>query len=64
MQDPNIYEFNRLNLVYTLLCKRKLLWFVENGKVDGWDDAYFPTVQGIVRRGLQVEALIQFILEQ
>ncbi|GKB16835.1 glutamate--tRNA ligase, cytoplasmic [Tanacetum coccineum] len=55
---------HKLNLVYTLLSKRKLLWFVENGKVDGWDDAHFPTVQGIVRRGLQVEALIQFILEQ
>jgi glutamyl-tRNA synthetase len=37
---------------------------VENGKVDGWDDARFPTVQGIIRRGLKVEALVQFILEQ
>ncbi|CAM8961945.1 unnamed protein product [Rhodiola kirilowii] len=59
----HLYEFSRLNMVYTLLSKRKLLWFVENGKVDGWDDARFPTVQGIVRRGLKVEALIQFILE-
>lgn len=59
-----IYEFSRLNLVYTLLSKRKLLWFVQNGKVDGWDDPRFPTVQGIARRGLKVEALIQFILEQ
>jgi glutamyl-tRNA synthetase len=64
VRKVHIYEFSRLNMVYTLLSKRKLLWFVENGKVDGWDDARFPTVQGIIRRGLKVEALIQFILEQ
>lgn len=64
LRKVHIYEFSRLNMVYTLLSKRKLLWFVENGKVDGWDDARFPTVQGIVRRGLKIEALIQFILEQ
>lgn len=64
MRKVLIYEFSRLNMVYTLLSKRKLLWFVQNGKVDGWDDPRFPTVQGIVRRGLKVEALIQFILEQ
>ncbi|XP_017219020.1 glutamate--tRNA ligase, cytoplasmic [Daucus carota subsp. sativus] len=64
LREVYIYEFSRLNMVYTLLSKRKLLWFVQNGKVDGWDDPRFPTVQGIVRRGLQIEALIQFILEQ
>ncbi|CAK9311774.1 unnamed protein product [Citrullus colocynthis] len=64
LRKVHIYEFSRLNMVYTLLSKRKLLWFVQNGKVDGWDDPRFPTVQGIVRRGLKVEALIQFILEQ
>ncbi|KAG8501805.1 hypothetical protein CXB51_004093 [Gossypium anomalum] len=64
MRKVHIYEFSRLNMVYTLLSKRKLLWFVQNGKVDGWDDPRFPTVQGIVRRGLKIEALIQFILEQ
>ena len=64
LRKVHLYEFSRLNMVYTLLSKRKLLWFVEKGKVDGWDDARFPTVQGIIRRGLKVEALIQFILEQ
>ncbi|KHG10773.1 Uncharacterized protein F383_11783 [Gossypium arboreum] len=64
MRKVHIYEFSRLNMVYTLLSKRKLLWFVQNDKVDGWDDPRFPTVQGIVRRGLKIEALIQFILEQ
>ncbi|KAL0364910.1 UNVERIFIED_CONTAM: Glutamate--tRNA ligase, cytoplasmic [Sesamum angustifolium] len=63
LRKVHIYEFSRLNMVYTLLSKRKLLWFVQNGKVEG-DDPRFPTVQGIVRRGLKIEALIQFILEQ
>ncbi|GMN23176.1 hypothetical protein TIFTF001_000021 [Ficus carica] len=64
MRKVHLYEFSRLNMVYTVLSKRKLLWFVQNGRVDGWDDPRFPTVQGIVRRGLKIEALIQFILEQ
>ncbi|XP_058076275.1 glutamate--tRNA ligase, cytoplasmic [Magnolia sinica] len=64
LRKVQIYEFSRLNMVYTLLSKRKLLWFVQNGKVEGWDDPRFPTVQGIVRRGLQIDALIQFILQQ
>ncbi|KAK2966190.1 hypothetical protein RJ640_008756 [Escallonia rubra] len=64
LRRVHIYEFSRLNMVYTLLSKRKLLWFVQHKQVEGWDDPRFPTVQGIVRRGLQIEALIQFILEQ
>ncbi|KAJ4836647.1 hypothetical protein Tsubulata_036534, partial [Turnera subulata] len=64
LRKVNIYEFSRLNMVYTLLSKRNLRWFVENGKVEGWDDPRFPTAQGIVRRGLKIEALVQFILEQ
>ncbi|XP_008658555.1 glutamyl-tRNA synthetase, cytoplasmic isoform X1 [Zea mays] len=64
LRRVEIYEFSRLNMVYTLLSKRKLLWFVQNKKVEDWTDPRFPTVQGIVRRGLKIEALIQFILQQ
>jgi len=59
-----IYEFSRLNFVNTVLSKRKLQWFVTNKFVQGWDDPRFPTVRGILRRGLTVEALLEFILDQ
>ena len=59
-----LYEFSRLNLIQTVLSKRYLRWFVENGKVEGWDDPRFPTVQGVLRRGIVPEALKDFCLEQ
>jgi len=59
-----IYDFSKLCLKSTLLSKRKLRWFVEEGKVDGWSDPRFPTVQGIMRKGMTVECLKQFMLEQ
>jgi bifunctional glutamyl/prolyl-tRNA synthetase len=59
---PKIWDFSRLNLVYTVMSKRQLTWFVEQGKVDGWSDPRFPTVRGILRHGMTVEGLRNFIL--
>ncbi|PVZ98157.1 hypothetical protein BB558_005848 [Smittium angustum] len=64
LRQPQICDFSRLNFVYTLLSKRKLQWFVDEGFVTGWDDPRFPTVRGIRRRGLTIEALRQYILMQ
>lgn len=59
-----IYDFSKLNLKSTVLSKRKLKWFVEENHVEGWNDPRFPTVQGIMRRGMTVAALSSFMLEQ
>jgi glutaminyl-tRNA synthetase len=53
-------EFDRLNLTYTLLSKRKLLQLVQEGHVSGWDDPRMPTISGIRRRGYTPEALRNF----
>src|SRR6202167_6280707 len=57
---PQQIEFDRLNLTYTLLSKRKLLALVQNGHVRGWDDPRMPTLSGIRRRGYTPEALRAF----
>jgi glutaminyl-tRNA synthetase len=57
---PQQIEFDRLNLTYTLLSKRKLLQLVQNGIVRGWDDPRMPTLSGMRRRGYTPEAIRNF----
>jgi len=54
-------EFDRLNLTYTMLSKRKLLQLVQEHRVSGWDDPRMPTLSGIRRRGYTPEAIRAFV---
>ena len=58
---PRQIEFNRLNLTYTMMSKRKLLELVQDGNVRGWDDPRMPTLCGLRRRGYTPEAIKRFI---
>ncbi len=57
---PQQIEFDRLNLTYTLLSKRKLLQLVQQKYVNGWDDPRMPTISGLRRRGYTPEAIRNF----
>ncbi|MBS1809072.1 MAG: glutamine--tRNA ligase/YqeY domain fusion protein [Acidobacteria bacterium] len=54
------YEFDRLNLTYTIMSKRKLLKLVQDKLVNGWDDPRMPTLSGMRRRGYTPEAIRNF----
>lgn len=58
---PRQIEFNRLNLTYTMMSKRKLLQLVKDGLVSGWDDPRMPTLCGYRRRGYTPESICNFI---
>ena len=58
---PRQIEFNRLNLTYTVMSKRKLLQLVKEGLVADWDDPRMPTICGLRRRGYTPESIKNFI---
>ncbi|KAI6888135.1 glutamyl-tRNA synthetase-like protein [Hortaea werneckii] len=64
LRAVTIWDFLRMNFVRTVLSKRKLGRIIAQGRVWGWDDPRMPTVRGIMRRGMIVTALRDFILKQ
>jgi glutaminyl-tRNA synthetase len=58
---PQQIEFNRLNITYTVMSKRKMLQLVQEGLVSGWDDPRMPTLCGLRRRGYTPETIHNFI---
>jgi glutaminyl-tRNA synthetase len=58
---PRQIEFNRLNLTYTVMSKRKLLQLVKEGLVNGWDDPRMPTLCGLRRRGYTPQSIKDFV---
>tara|TARA_B100000586_G_scaffold100222_1_gene71723 strand:- start:2554 stop:4227 length:1674 start_codon:yes stop_codon:yes gene_type:complete len=58
---PKQREFARLNLSYTIMSKRKMIFLVEQGHVSGWDDPRMPTISGLRRRGYTPESIRAFV---
>ena len=64
LRPVHVFEYARINFIRTFLSKRKLTKVVDTGRVTGWDDPRMPTVRGIIRRGLLVDVLREFMLKQ
>ncbi|OBT50979.1 hypothetical protein VE04_09035 [Pseudogymnoascus sp. 24MN13] len=64
LRRVHIWDFARLNFKRTFLSKRKLTKLVDAGRESGWDDPRVPTIRGVLRRGMTIAALRDFILKQ
>jgi len=58
---PRQIEFNRLNITYMVMSKRKMLQLVKDGYLSGWDDPRMPTICGLRRRGYTPDSIRNFI---
>jgi bifunctional glutamyl/prolyl-tRNA synthetase len=63
LRIPQILSFGRFALEFVPISKRQLGWFVETNRVTGWSDPRFPTVRGILKRGLTLEALRKYMID-
>lgn len=61
---PKIHDFSRLNFENTVISKRKMKFYVENGYVTGWDDPRMCTLRGLSRLGMSMDALRDYIIQQ
>lgn len=61
---PDIFDFSRLNFENTVISKRKMKFYVENGYVSGWSDPRMPTLRGLARAGMNMDALREYIISQ
>jgi glutamyl/glutaminyl-tRNA synthetase len=64
LRVPELEDFSRLAFQNTCMAKRQLRWFIETGRVTEWSDPSFPTVRGILRRGMTLDALHSFLISQ
>jgi len=61
---PTIHDFSRLNFENTVISKRKMKFYVNNKFVSGWDDPRMSTLRGLVRLGMNMDALREYIISQ